>query len=66
MKALEYRIWARSILKQDKNFTTLSKTQNLMRSIRSIRLDKNFQNKNYKLLSSLKIYSFYYLRKGNK
>ena len=55
MKALEYRIWARSILKQDKNFTTLSKTRDLIRSIRSIRLDKNFLNK---LLSSLKIYSF--------
>ena len=42
MKSLEYRIWSRSIIRQDKSFATLSKTRNLMRSIRSIRLDKNF------------------------
>lgn len=42
MKSLEYRIWSRSIIKQDKSFATLFKTRNLMRSIRSIRLDKNF------------------------
>lgn len=45
IKSLEYRIWSLSIIKQDKSFATLSKTRNLMRSIRSIRLDKNFSVK---------------------
>ena len=45
MKALEYRIWARSFNKENKNFESLSKIQNLMRNIRSIRLDKNFKLK---------------------
>ena len=40
MKALEYRIWARSFSKE-KNFESMIKIQNLMRNIRSIRLDKN-------------------------
>jgi hypothetical protein len=44
MKALEYRIWARSFNKK-KNFESMSKIQNLMRKIRSIRLDKNFKMK---------------------
>uniref|UniRef100_UPI0030030B51 LAGLIDADG endonuclease n=1 Tax=Dichomitus squalens TaxID=114155 RepID=UPI0030030B51 len=43
MKSLEYRIWARSFSKDHKNFESLSKVQNLMRNIRSIRLDKNFK-----------------------
>lgn len=46
MKALEYRIWARSFSKKEKDFESMAKIQNLMRSIRSIRLDKNFKMKN--------------------
>ena len=38
MKALEYRIWARSFNKQCKNYEYLMKIQNLMLNIRSIRL----------------------------
>ena len=45
MKSLEYRIWARSFSKNNKNFESLSKVKNLMRNIRSIRLDKNFEIK---------------------
>ena len=45
MKALEYRIWSRSFNSQDKDFHSLIKIQNLMRNIRSIRLDKNFKKK---------------------
>lgn len=41
MKSLEFRIWARSFSKNNKNFESLSKVQNLMRNIRSIRLDKS-------------------------
>jgi len=44
MKALEYRIWARSFNKK-KDFESMSNIQNLMRKIRSIRLDKNFKMK---------------------
>lgn len=43
MKALEYRIWARSFNKKASGgFEYMTKIQNLMRNIRSIRLDKNF------------------------
>lgn len=42
MKSLEYRIWARSFNKK-KDSTSLKKIQELMRSIRSIRHDKNFK-----------------------
>lgn len=45
MKSLEYRIWARSFNQINKTFETLSRAQNLMRNIRSIRLDKNFKIK---------------------
>ena len=48
MKALEYRIWARSFTKKAKasgGFEYMTKIKNLMRTIRSIRLDKNFQKK---------------------
>ncbi|BDI12831.1 hypothetical protein, partial (mitochondrion) [Phanerochaete sordida] len=45
MKSLEYRIWARSFSKKNKNFESMLKIQNLMRNIRSIRLDKNFKIK---------------------
>lgn len=42
MKALEYRIWARSFNKKRKDFESLLKIRNKMRNIRSIRFDKNF------------------------
>ena len=45
MKSLEYRIWARSFTKEKKDFEYMTKIQNLMRNIRSIRLDKNFKMK---------------------
>ena len=45
MKALEYRIWARSFSKEKKDFEYLTHIRNLMRNIRSIRLDKNFKMK---------------------
>lgn len=44
MKALEYRIWARSFNKK-KDFESMTQIKNLMRNIRSIRLDKNFKIK---------------------
>jgi len=44
MKALEFRIWARSFNKKNnKDFESMSKIQNLMRNIRSIRFDKNWK-----------------------
>lgn len=48
MKSLEYRIWARSFNKVhigNKKYDYLLKVQAQMRSIRSIRLDKNFKIK---------------------
>ena len=45
MKALEYKIWARSFNKQYKNYEYMFKIKNLMQNIRSIRLDKNFKVK---------------------
>lgn len=47
MKSLEYRIWSRSFTKKSvvNNYADLHKTRELMRSIRSIRLDKNFLRK---------------------
>ena len=45
MKSLEYRIWARSFSKIKKDFKYMTDIQNLMRNIRSIRLDKNFKMK---------------------
>lgn len=45
MKSLEYRIWARSFSKEKKDFDYMTNIQNLMRNIRSIRLDKNFKMK---------------------
>lgn len=44
MKALEYRIWARSFTKKTKDLTYLSHIKNLMGNIRSIRLNNNFKN----------------------
>ena len=46
MKALEYRIWARSFETPNKDFEYLMKIRNTMRNIRSIRLNKNFSIKN--------------------
>lgn len=43
MKSLEYRIWARSFNKRKKGIDYLIKIQELMRKIRSIRLDKTFK-----------------------
>lgn len=45
MKALEFRIWARSLNKKEKNFEYLLQIRNLMRNIRSIRFDKNYLKK---------------------
>ena len=45
MKALEYRIWARSFETPNKDFEYLMKIRNTMRNIRSIRLYKNFSIK---------------------
>jgi virulence-associated protein VapD len=44
MKAIEYRIWAGSLNKK-KDYNSMIKIQNLIRNIRSIRLDKNFKIK---------------------
>jgi hypothetical protein len=41
MKALEYRIWARSFIKFKGNFNELNKIRSLVRDVRLIRLDKN-------------------------
>lgn len=51
MKSLEFRIWSRSFKKGEnlegtKRYQYLAKIQNQMRNIRSIRLDKNFQQTN--------------------
>jgi hypothetical protein len=45
MKSLEFRIWSRSFSKKKQDYNTLLKTRELMRSIRSIRLDKKFKIK---------------------
>jgi hypothetical protein len=41
MKALEYRIWARSFQKNKGNYDELNKVRNIIRNIRTIRLDRN-------------------------
>ena len=45
MKALEYRIWAKSYINDKGNFEKLNKIRNLVRNIRFIRLDKNYKIK---------------------
>lgn len=45
MKSLEFRIWSRSFSKKKQDYATLLKTREFMRSIGSIRLDKNFKIK---------------------
>lgn len=42
MKALEYKIWAKSFTKHKGNFIELNKIRNLVRKTRLIRLDNNF------------------------
>lgn len=46
MKAVEFRIWARSYVKHKGKFDKLQKIRIIIRNLRSIRLDKDFQNKN--------------------
>jgi hypothetical protein len=41
MKALEFRIWAKSFQNNKGDYIELNKVRNIMRNIRSIRLDKN-------------------------
>jgi LAGLIDADG endonuclease len=45
MKSLELSIWSRSFSKKKQDYATLLKTRELMRSIRSIQLDKKFKIK---------------------
>jgi hypothetical protein len=47
MKSLEYRIWARSFTKNSvvKDYVALCKTREQMRTIRSIRFDKECKRK---------------------
>lgn len=46
MKAVEFRIWARSYVKHKGNFDRLQKIRIIIRNLRSIRLDKDFHNIN--------------------
>jgi hypothetical protein len=46
MKAVEFRIWARSYVKHKGNFDKLQKIRIITRNLRSIRLDKDFHNIN--------------------
>jgi hypothetical protein len=43
IKSLEYRIWARSFMKGKSSYEDLNQVREIMRKIRSIRLDKNFK-----------------------
>lgn len=46
MKAVEFRIWARSYVKHKGNFDKLQKIRIIIINLRSIRLNKDFHNKN--------------------
>lgn len=46
MKAVEFRIWARSYVKHKGNHAKLSKIREIVRNLRSTRLDKDFKNIN--------------------
>lgn len=46
MKAVEFRIWARSYVKHKGNYEKLSKIREIVRNLRSTRLDKDFKNIN--------------------
>ena len=48
MKALEYKIWARSFTKNKIDFDYMTNIQNLMENIRYIRLDKTLKLSVYK------------------
>lgn len=53
MKTVEFRIWARSYIKDKGNYEKLRKLRDKMRVLRKIRLNKNFvlvdtQDKNNK------------------
>jgi len=50
MKALEYRIWAKSYVNDKGNFEKLNKIRNLVRDIRLIRLDKNCKIKSNNII----------------
>lgn len=43
MKSVEFRIWARSYVKHKGNYEKLSNIREIIRNLRSIRLDKNFK-----------------------
>jgi len=46
MKAVEFRIWARTYVKHKGKFDILEKVRKIIRSLRSTRLNKNFKNIN--------------------
>ncbi len=46
IKAVEFRIWSRSFVKHKGKYEKLSKIREIMRNLRSIRLDKDFKNIN--------------------
>lgn len=46
MKAVEFRIWARSYVKHKGNLDKLQKIRIIIRNLRSVRLDKDFHIQN--------------------
>jgi hypothetical protein len=44
MKAVEFRIWVRSYVKHKGNYEKLSKIREIIRNLRTTRLDKDFKN----------------------
>lgn len=50
IKAVEYRIWARSFIKHKGNFEKLNKIRENVRAFRQIRLDKNYKRVDIKKL----------------
>ena len=48
IKAVEYRIWARSFVKHKGKFEKLHKIREKIRVFRQIRLDKNLNRVDYK------------------
>ena len=47
MKAVEFRIWARSFVKHKGKYEKLGKIREIINNLRSTRLDKDFQNINH-------------------
>lgn len=43
MKAVEFRIWARSFVKHKGNYEKLSKIRNNVRVMRQVRFNENYQ-----------------------